>query len=191
MNRWLWGYVGVVALAGGITVAQNVWDLHAADWASWVQAVGSIGAILASVGVVQWQNRLSRNAEDRAALIRHKNVLRAAAVVGDELCQLLAIISNTLHNTNSVPATYKGVTSMLADTTGAVQSLPLVEFDEATADQIVTIRRVCREVNMLASAAGVVQHTSGEAQHQKRIIDGWHGYVAHARDELIEYRKSL
>ncbi len=161
------------------------------DWAAWVQAIGSIGAILATVIVVQWQNQTARSAEERAARERYKNLLRAATVVGEELCQLLSILSNSLRETGSVPVSFAATSSMIADVTAAVQSLPLTEFRESTGDQIIRIRRVCREVNLLASSSNIVQKTSSEVQRIKFIVDGWHSNIIEASQELTAHRETL
>ncbi|MCX4156157.1 MULTISPECIES: hypothetical protein [Paraburkholderia] len=75
MQRWLWGYVGVVLFVGAITVVQNVWCLSKSDWASWVQALGSIAAILAAYWLASRQQRLADRAAERE---RNRSRYRAA-----------------------------------------------------------------------------------------------------------------
>ncbi|WP_186121450.1 hypothetical protein [Burkholderia gladioli] len=56
MPKWVWGYVSVVAIVELVVVAQNLWDLSRSDWASWVQAIGSIAAIFGAYLVGERQS---------------------------------------------------------------------------------------------------------------------------------------
>lgn len=71
--------VNVVALLVGAIYGGVLWDLSKSDWAAWVQAIGSIGAILVAVLVVQLQHsrQLLYEAEkSRVERRRQLNVLR-------------------------------------------------------------------------------------------------------------------
>ncbi|WYX26568.1 hypothetical protein WJ969_14290 [Achromobacter xylosoxidans] len=64
-----------------------VWQMpdfknHSSDWASWVQAFGSIGAILIAVWV---SHRDNQNAVERAARAEQEEGERAAEALGTEL----------------------------------------------------------------------------------------------------------
>ena len=52
--------------------------LDAAAWAAWVQAVGSIGAILAAAWVVRFQHRLERERSREAELSAYRSQLQLA-----------------------------------------------------------------------------------------------------------------
>ncbi|MBB5462916.1 hypothetical protein [Paraburkholderia sp. Cpub6] len=64
MPKWLLTYSGAVLAVGAIVVTQNLWDLSKSDWASWVQAVGAIAAI---VGAIWISNSQYRREETRRA----------------------------------------------------------------------------------------------------------------------------
>lgn len=63
MKQWfgvpwvLWTYSLLVAAIGGIVAAQAVFELKSSDWAAWVQAIGSIGAIIGAVIIANTQRR--------------------------------------------------------------------------------------------------------------------------------------
>lgn len=60
--------LGALALLAAAVYAGVLWDLSKSDWAAWVQAIGSIGAILVAVAVVQFQH--SRQSKDEAEKVR-------------------------------------------------------------------------------------------------------------------------
>lgn len=73
--RWLaWSSLGVAAF-----IVVGVWfDWSKGDWASWVQAIGSIGAIFATGRYVQWQHDLETK---RLALEEQLKHLRRTKVI--------------------------------------------------------------------------------------------------------------
>ncbi|MBW0450880.1 hypothetical protein [Paraburkholderia phenoliruptrix] len=57
MQKWLWSYCSAVLVVGAVIAVQNIWCLSKSDWASWVQAVGSIAAIIGAYIVGERQSR--------------------------------------------------------------------------------------------------------------------------------------
>lgn len=71
MHWWLVSYVGIVITGMVIATVQNFFCLDASGWASWVQAIGSIGAIAGAYALAVRQERIQSdraNAEERQAL---------------------------------------------------------------------------------------------------------------------------
>jgi hypothetical protein len=84
MQKWLQGYVFAVIVAATITVVQNIWCLSKADWAAWVQAIGTIAAILSAylIGARQSKDaRLQVEDGERRALRRKNDAYLAVAEV--------------------------------------------------------------------------------------------------------------
>lgn len=78
MPWWLICYVCTVFIAMVIATVQAFLRLDAAAWASWVQAVGSIGAILGAFWVANRQNRSGREEKQIAILaVAHAAVVEA------------------------------------------------------------------------------------------------------------------
>lgn len=89
----------------------SYWIEHHPGLASWVQAVGSIAAILAAIWIASRDSRMRRNAE---AEIRANAVLRAEAVVSEAALRVRLAID-----------VHKGITPHQLDliSTGLSQSL--------------------------------------------------------------------
>lgn len=83
----VWALVGLV-LAGVFFVLRVIFMRHPpaspGDWAAWVQAIGSIVAIIAAAGGVQWAHSLSSRAAAKSA-------------AADEVRKLAAIASCLFH----------------------------------------------------------------------------------------------
>lgn len=63
MPWWLICYAGAVIAAMVVATVQTVFSLDAAAWASWVQAIGSIGAIVGAFILGRWQFAAQRQRE--------------------------------------------------------------------------------------------------------------------------------
>lgn len=68
----------LISTAFALVVIGVLSELKASDWASWVQAVGSVGAIVGAWLGIQWQLRV--NAEEKVAALRATEFSRAQAV---------------------------------------------------------------------------------------------------------------
>ena len=85
-------FVFCVVLAGFISVSVHV-QLNAEQWAAWIQAIGSIGAILASVSLVQYQRRTDAQLateKERLTSQRKLNAMRALFIEVAQRCQATA-----------------------------------------------------------------------------------------------------
>lgn len=86
MQRWLWGYVGIVLFVGAVTVAQNVWCLSKTDWAAWVQAIGSIAAIIAAYLLASRQQRMAdHDAKRERTRARYRAACYAIAILEEAM----------------------------------------------------------------------------------------------------------
>lgn len=95
---------GLALLAAGITLGL-LNDLGKSDWASWVQAVGSIVAIVASVSVVWWQHRLDAERQREEERDRRTNTLRTTAEALEWLGKMLATLESRRPTGRSYPET--------------------------------------------------------------------------------------
>lgn len=78
MPWWLICYVSAVFAVMVIATVQSVFCLDAGAWASWVQAFGSIGAILGAFWVASTQSRSGREEKQLAILaVAHAAVVEA------------------------------------------------------------------------------------------------------------------
>ncbi|RIJ02182.1 hypothetical protein DXK93_18540 [Achromobacter sp. K91] len=75
-------FILAVLVLGFCSVLARYWPTNSGEWASWVQAIGSIGAILIAVWV---SHRDNRNAVDRAALAEQEEGRRAPEALATEL----------------------------------------------------------------------------------------------------------
>ncbi len=69
------------------------WGLSKSDWAAWVQAIGSVGAILVAVWVVQYQHQQNiahQKENERQALRGQLNVLRFVFLTVFSICESCA-----------------------------------------------------------------------------------------------------
>lgn len=81
-----------VAMIGLLTYFGWMARLNASEWASWVQAVGSISAILISLGLASFQNERQRRSErSREAANDLRIAMFAEAVVNDALTSVRAV----------------------------------------------------------------------------------------------------
>lgn len=76
-------YVGVIVTIGTIFIVQNVWDLGKSDWAAWVQAIGSILAIVGAwLGIRYQLERVTKQRRDAIIAIAGAANARADQVRG-------------------------------------------------------------------------------------------------------------
>jgi len=95
----MFALVAFAALAGAV-YAGRAWDLSKSDWASWVQAVGSIFAILVAVVVVRMQHAYDDRIRSEAERIERKsrlNSLRWLFSIVGEACGSISDMSARKH----------------------------------------------------------------------------------------------
>lgn len=91
LRQHLFAAAYTVALLGGLAA---LWFRPAAsEWPAWVQAVGSIAAIVAAIWIAQWQAARERQKEDELRLRRER---AARAVTPLALTQICAWAENTM-----------------------------------------------------------------------------------------------
>jgi hypothetical protein len=121
MQRWLWGYGGAVVILSAIIVVQNVWGLSKTDWAAWVQAIGSIGAILGAFYLGSRQAQWQARAEDRR--IRAKYLSIANVAIG----YVEVILDSARPDSGGM--LLAGIEAQrLIETTSAMKAIPLHEL---------------------------------------------------------------
>ncbi|VVE54132.1 hypothetical protein [Pandoraea terrigena] len=59
--RALWAYCATVFAVGGVIAVRSVFCLSVSDWAAWVQAIGSIAAIMGAFAIANDQRKRDRD----------------------------------------------------------------------------------------------------------------------------------
>jgi hypothetical protein len=96
MPLWTRWYVFAFSVAVTVVTAREVGSIYAlneSEWAAWVQAVGSIGAILVAVWVSHDQNQ---QALRRSAEIEASDTRRMLLSLADEMESLWAVLASRL-----------------------------------------------------------------------------------------------
>ena len=150
---------------------QTLRDLKAQDWAAWVQAIGSIGAILAAAGVVVLQHRLERKRADERRDDRQRQQLVMAVFVAQELAAFCE------HALKSVPDAPVGrVRSMARSMKGDLRALqevcarldPTESTDEGETRHMVLL--VATIVTLLEHVENIHEHAYAEADGRPQLI---------------------
>jgi type II secretory pathway pseudopilin PulG len=93
-HRWVRrALLGAACVALVLTTGLRA-ELTKSDWASWVQAVGSIAAVLAAIAVVGWQDAAARRQRVAAA-----NVIASAILVHiNQICRGIDVAAFNMIN---------------------------------------------------------------------------------------------
>jgi hypothetical protein len=192
MHKLLWSYCCAVLAVGSIIVAQNMWSLNKSDWASWVQAVGSIAAIIGAYVIGERQSkatlesareahhvaeeskRVSRFAVLRAAHNR-ASLIRAALTKGEPPLNLIEVYHSSI------------IDSLVL----AMSSIPVSELgsDEAVdafilfSGQFVFLRKALEEYVDGPSADPIVQRQLDRLKAQ--------GYGREHQDEILTVARNV
>jgi hypothetical protein len=140
-----------VVLTGVIAVGVHV-RLAAEQWAAWIQAIGSIGAILASVALVQYQRRNEvRLAAEKERLTsqRKLNAMRALFMDVAQRCQAVAAKVHKDHVTWELEQTH------LQEARAMLTGLPVFDIPDAG-----LVMRIATISTQLQAAATVAQAMS-------------------------------
>ncbi|MFM0218242.1 hypothetical protein [Paraburkholderia caledonica] len=135
MQKWLWGYVLAVVAVGSIIVVQNVFELGKGDWAAWVQAIGSIGAIVGAFQVGRRQIESGRrHALEMDRLERTRKNQAVVAVVHHAVSQAKAAEEGFRNMPTDVLRTVldRGIYA-LVEATDALFSIPLHQVGPSAA----------------------------------------------------------
>lgn len=93
-QRWLRNALLFASVIAALVTTGLAADLSKSDWAAWVQAVGSIGAIIGAVWVVWWQHNLEASRAEESALaarLRHINAARDLLMWTEDLLKELKV----------------------------------------------------------------------------------------------------
>lgn len=93
MNIKDWPCWAKIGVAVGLAIFVLNWPSTSSEWAAWVQAFGSIGAIAAAIYIMRFQSELSRKEAKEKELLE----LRAKdEELGDLLEQLISMLSSLI-----------------------------------------------------------------------------------------------
>lgn len=130
--RWpFWAALGLVCF-GGIG---TLFDWNKSEWASWVQAIGSIGAILAAAFIATWQIDATRKSAQ--AERRRKAAVMVEAVTAlvrshlQELESISALVDRHKHYETRRRMERLDPTEVFATIERAAQGIPLHDLPDA------------------------------------------------------------
>lgn len=105
--RWALGIflclAGLLAAAAFAYMIMRIPELRSEAAGAWVQALGSIAAIAASVALVNMQHRHEKQAEEKRKQERRINLVFMAVLAGEELVEALLELKSLADN-QDVPA---------------------------------------------------------------------------------------
>lgn len=134
-GNWLIGAccaLFVVVIVTPTGVYEGVWKLATGkDAAAWVQAIGSVAAILAAVAIAAYQN--SREEWRRQQAIRTAMFIRnqAAMWISDLALTAVRFVPETLENEKQIPALleFGFPKHTFEEAVAAIEGLPLHEYE--------------------------------------------------------------
>jgi len=187
MNRIALAFsIAVSLLIIGIAV-----ELKASDWASWVQAVGSIGAIVGAwLGI---QSQLRANAEEKTAALRAAEFSRAQAVRRLTLDVANACRKISHHYREAAGATRKvDRLLMLAEISALAEFIQKVEAHSAermvVADALRTASACANAtMSLVEQLAGELDLPSVQRNLLSRKTNEWHEDLQDRRALLTRY----
>lgn len=124
------------------------WDLSKSDWAAWVQAIGSIGAILGALWVFNRQVLAARALEDQK---RDQDDLRKAEVVSQLFGTADALTQQTLvyiRNWKGTNVDIELTLGLMRDTARALASLPPFEIPGGLAVKVLQLTRALEDLHV-------------------------------------------
>jgi hypothetical protein len=156
----------VVTSIVGICLYQWVdWKgLHASDWASWIQALGSIGAIIGAFLVVDRQHRRERELEDDRQRLTDIRRLKSLKAVLTQICTISSGIHTDIVKGNA-ERLYHLDPQALMDYKAILQALPLFEIPSP---------QLAMQLTLMPRAIGEVASPMFKARNE-------------ANDEVIRY----
>ncbi|WP_429336798.1 hypothetical protein [Paraburkholderia atlantica] len=175
-NRFAASAIAVIAVVSGLVSIGVLVKLTSEQWAAWIQAVGSIGAILASVAIVQYQRRKELQtvaAEERAVSRRKLNAIRAMLIDVAAQCHETAAKVNREHTTWELEAEHlEGARAMLT-------ALPVFEIPHS--GLVYRISKICVKLQAAAKVARAM-----ETPREKRVRDAVAGIIMVPHDLCLE-----
>lgn len=140
----------LLAIAGGAAIATTgmYFDLNKSEWASWVQALGSIAAIVGAYLIADFQHRRQVEAERRNKLENEKRKLEIASAFLNEIVLAAVVIKHEVSGPHA-GANSRATITYLASQIDALQQLPMMEIPDAQlVSKIVSLVKVAKEFDM-------------------------------------------
>lgn len=185
-----WAIVGAVvgiAIFVGLGV---MFDWNKSEWASWVQAVGSIAAILAAGAIASWQASASK----REFVERRYEADKGKALAIKYILRRVELIVQNAERSLSVDA---GARQLAADQAvfiqGALRALPM--FEVPSAELVFQLQRVDRDLFYVLAMLNrfAEREALGRKMNSKGLIRRIHRRTAEAVaacDAIIGIRTS-
>lgn len=173
MNSWLVGYTIAVAAGIAIVTVREIFQLSVGDWASWVQAIGSICAIVGSVWLAKYQERSAQRKRLQAIFA----VAQAARLRVDELARHLN------GDEDRAAITFNYHRSIIDGLVSAMSAVPMHEL--ASPDAIIAFASMRDQLVFTAHAIETLIKGPLEHKHLKENLQK----IPHATDP-VAYRQA-
>lgn len=146
----LYPLLGVAVSAFLISLGLK-FDLSKSDWASWVQAIGSVAALAVAMIVMLWQNRLNAAAREKAELMHQLGLLVAANHCAMRLNTALKALHGTLSHQGQINrSNFNFHRATLNSLIGAMERIPMWEISSSASIEMGTIQVLCSSmINIL------------------------------------------
>lgn len=144
---WLAVITGITSTLMVCFVCYTFWPDNDSSLPAWIQAVGSVVAILASVGIMEFQlRRQERNAEKQTH-DEQANLVLAALLYAKEAAELFKIVKETIGSGDKMPAALLTFSSQrIAATSNNIDALPIWKMAPSDALELARIQTGCKNV---------------------------------------------
>ena len=141
------------AVAYSVYLVLLVPDLQTATAAAWVQAIGSIGAILATGGAAVYQIKKGREHTENLREEKRTQFLLAAALAADEALKWMNIYLNTIRQEGEMSDEMKRIgAALIGRSLQNIDAIPIWELNNADAHILVKVRRMLNSVLSVLNA---------------------------------------
>lgn len=192
MNKKIWAIVAIFLLVGsgsflgvGVGMAWVQKGFASAETASWVQAFGSIGAILAAVLIMNLQYQRQQRGQRRQYLDRQINFALAGFNFADRLQRALIGTKDLIDPRQLDEMAVSFQASNFAALSRTIDGIPSWEAGAEIALHFSAVQRICH------GAAAVFQGME-RAGHQRvefrDSIDIWIAVSGHSKEELSKLK---
>lgn len=154
----------------GIRQVQRVFDLSKSDWAAWVQAIGSVAAIIVTALLVNRQHTLERRLQRDAEIAKHRNQLRVAAWAGRSLADFCKRVEQWLPDAEEsrVRSASRAMSGELAALQAACARLDLTARGGEAAEHIAVLGATIG--TMLEHARNIHDHAYADANGRPQFV---------------------
>jgi len=190
---WIGAAVFVVTCIAGAVWGYKL-DLTSDKWASWVQAVGSIGAILAAAGVVVSQHELELARVRRESAAKLQQMYEAAFQIVGGAAQIGAKAASWAGNQGQLMADLEPVHYELSVLVDALHKIDVMKFDRFIAIEAALVAKVAggRLLRSLAHAIASPGMKNEDREHLLTAIGDRNAELkqrAQALDAIIQELK--